>query len=195
MRALPSNKVATCAPQPALSGCGAQKSHLLACRLRSFNAMQILKLLPCQGLIDSGHPVSKLRMPLPRVVIEERIVRNVNRRHWMVSTVLLADQRLQGDRRLTILGNEEIGGQILAWVNAVMVEFALAILQKQRIVDAEVSGELACGLGKDDVGGIGNDVCLAACAHQLVPAQKVCHGRGCDGRARPKRVDGDTMRL
>src|SRR5271157_5980692 len=77
---------------------------LLACRLRSFNAMQILKLLPCQGLIDSGHPVSKLRMPLPRVVIEERIVRNVNRRHWMVSTVLLADQRLQGDRRLTILG-------------------------------------------------------------------------------------------
>ena len=88
-------------------------------------------------------------MPLSRIVIEERRVRNLQRRHESASPCLLADKRLQRYGRLAVFGNEEIGRQVLARVNAIMVELTLAILPKQRVVDAKVARELArrlCGM-------------------------------------------------
>ena len=76
-----------------------------------------------------------------------------------------------------------------------MLEVAHAAVVQHLVVDAELAGELARGLGEDHVGRLPHDLRRAAGPHHRIAAQQIADcGRG-DGGARPQRIDRHASSL
>jgi len=112
----------------------------------------------------------------------------------------LAKQKAELDRfqrnarwRRHVIRHKEIRHQVLAGIDAVLVEIHNAILGQECVVDQEVAAE-ASRLAQDMPGGIGDDLGLAAMGKPLLARQDIADGGGGDGGARPERVEGDAVR-
>src|SRR5438105_743011 len=114
---------------------------------------------------------------------------------WTSTNVAMARSAPADDGARAGCGHEEVGQQLAAWRNGILVEIGHAFGRQHLVVDEEVAGAVLRRPIEDRVGRVGHDFGLAAGLHCLVAAQHVLDGRRGDRGARPQAVERDTFVL